>query len=56
MDLIILVLVMAVVGTIVWVISERVPDPTLRLAIRLFTALVLLLYALRSIHVIPNVL
>ena len=57
MDLIMLVLVLAVIGFIVWLITSRIPmDPTLRMAIQVLALIVMLLYVLRRFAVLPNVL
>jgi hypothetical protein len=56
MDLIILVLVVAVIAIIVWYITTKIPDPTLKLVIQAIAAIVLLLYVLRQLHILPNVL
>ena len=57
MDLIVLVLVVAVIGFIIWLITSRVPmDPTLKLVIQIVAAVILLLYVLRRVGGIPNVL
>ena len=57
MDLIILVLVLSVIGFAVWLITTKIPmDPMIRLAIKVVAVIVVLLYALRVLRVLPNVL
>ena len=57
MDLIVLVLVVAVIAFIVWLITTKIPmDPTVKLVIQFLAALVLVLYVLRRMNVLPNVL
>jgi hypothetical protein len=56
-DLIVLVLVLCVIGFVVWLITTKIPmDPTVRLAIQILAALVLILYVLRRLAILPNVL
>jgi hypothetical protein len=48
MDLILLVLVLAVVGFVVWLITTKIPmDPTFRVVIYVVVAIVLVLWLLR---------
>lgn len=58
MDLIILVLGIAVVGFIVWLITEQIPmSPPFRVAIYVIVGIVLLLFVLRRFGgVVPNVM
>jgi hypothetical protein len=56
MDLIVLVLIVAVVGWIIYLITTKIPmDPTLRLVIQIVALVVLALYLLRRLG-LPNVL
>ena len=56
MDLIVLVLIVALIGWIVYVITTRIPmDPSLRLIIQIIALIVLALYLLRRIA-LPNLL
>lgn len=56
MDLISLVLVLAVVGFVVWLITTKIPmDPSFKLAIQVIVVIVVVLYVLRWAGVvIPN--
>jgi hypothetical protein len=57
MDLIILVIVLSVIGFLVWAITTKIPmDPIVKLAIQVIAAAILVLYALRQLHILPNVL
>lgn len=58
MDLIMLVLVLAVIGFLVWLITTRVPmDPIFRTIIYVVVAIVLVLWVLRKFGGgIPNVM
>lgn len=57
MDLIFLVLVLCVIGFAVWVLTTKIPmDPMIRLAIQILAFVVMLLYVLRTLGVVPNVL
>ena len=57
MDLIILVLVLALIGFIVWIITTRIPMPAgWAMAIQLLAFLVIILYVLSRFANLPNVL
>lgn len=58
MDLIMLVLVLAVVGFVVWLITTRIPmDPMFKLAIQIVVLIVIILWLLRRFGGgIPNVM
>jgi uncharacterized membrane protein len=57
MDLIVLVLVLALVGFLVWVITTRIPmDPMIKLAIQIIALIVIILYVLRRFGGLPNVM
>ena len=58
MDLIVLVLVLAVIGFVVWLITTRIPmDPIFRTIIYVVVAIVLVLWVLRRFGgSIPNVM
>lgn len=52
-----LVLVVALVGFIVWLITEKIPmNPMVKTVIQLVALVVLLLYVLRHFVTLPNVL
>ena len=57
MDLVILVLVVALVGFLLWIITTKIPmDPTIRMAIQVIAAIVIILYVVRRLGILPNVL
>ena len=58
MDLIVLVLVLAVIGFLVWLITTKIPmDPMFKLAIQIVVLIVLILWLLRRFGGgIPNVM
>lgn len=57
MDLIVLVLVLAIIGFVTWFITTKIPmDPTVKLAIQVLVVIILVLYVLRRLNVIPNVM
>ena len=57
MDLIVLVLVLCIVSCVVYLLTTKIPmDPTVRMLIQVFAAIVILLYLLRRFAVLPNVL
>jgi hypothetical protein len=57
MDLIMLVLVLSIIAFIVWLITTKIPmDPTIRLAIQVVALIIVLLYLLRRLGVIPNLM
>jgi len=58
MDLIVLVLVLALVGFLVWVITTKIPmDPMVRLVIQIVVVVAMILWLLRRFGAqIPNVL
>jgi hypothetical protein len=58
MDLIILVLMLAVIGFFVWLITTKIPmDPMFRLAIQIIVIIVIFLFLLRRLGgAIPNVM
>jgi len=57
MDLLILVLVISVIGFLIWVITTKIPmDPTIRLVIQVLAAVILIIYVLRRLAILPNVL
>jgi hypothetical protein len=57
MDLIVLVLVLALVGFLVWVITTRIPmDPMIKLAIQIIALIVIILYVIRRFGGLPNVM
>lgn len=58
MDLIMLVLVLALLGFLVWLITTKIPmDPMFKVAIQIIVIVVVILYLLRRFGgLIPNVL
>jgi len=57
MDLIVLVLVLALVGFLVWLITTKIPmDPMFKLAIQIVALIVIILYVLRRFGGLPNVM
>jgi len=58
MDLIMLVLMLALVGLAVWLITTKIPmDPMFRLAIQVIVLIVMIFYVLRTLGVnVPNVM
>jgi len=57
MDLIVLVLVLALVGFLVWLITTKIPmDPMFKLAIQIIALIVIILYVLRRFGGLPNVM
>ena len=58
MDLVILILVLALLGFLVHVITTRIPmDPMIKLAIQLIVVVAIILYLVRRFGgIIPNVL
>jgi flagellar biogenesis protein FliO len=57
MDLVMLVLVLAIIGFAVWLITTKVPmDPNIKLAIQLLAFVIILIYVLRRLNFLPNVL
>ena len=57
MDLIILVLVVSLLAFLVWFITTKIPmDPMVRTAIQIVAVIVIVLYLLRHLGVLPNVL
>jgi len=57
MDLIMLVLVVAVVGFLVWLITTRIPmDPMFKIAIQIIALIVIILFLLRRFGGLPNVM
>ena len=58
MDLVILVLVLAIIGFLVWILTTKIPmDPMFRLAIQIIVIIVVVLYLLRRLGGgLPNVL
>lgn len=58
MDLILLVLVLAVVGFVLWLITTKIPmDPIVKLVIQIVVVVVMVIWLLRHLGiVIPNVM
>ena len=57
MDLIILVLVIALIGFIVWIITTKVPMPPMwATAIQILALIVIVLYIITRFFNLPNVL
>ena len=57
MDLIALVLVVALIGFLVWLITTRIPmDPMFKVAIQIIALIVIILYLIRRFGGLPNVL
>lgn len=58
MDLIMLVLVLAIIGFLVWLITTKIPmDPMFKLAIQIIVVVVIILYLIRRFGgAIPNVM
>ena len=57
MDLIVLVLVLALVGFLVWLITTKIPmDPMFKLAIQIIALIVIILYVPRRFGGLPNVM
>jgi len=58
MDLIMLILVVAIIGCLVWVITTKIPmDPMFALAIRIIVIIVMILWIIRQLNLnLPNVL
>ena len=57
MDLILLVLVLAVIGFVVWLITTRIPmDPMFKNVIYIVVLIVLVLWLLRRFGGLPNVM
>lgn len=52
-----LVLVVALLGFLVWLITTKIPmDPVVKTAIQIIAVVVILLYVLRHFIALPNVL
>ena len=57
MDLVMLVLVLAVIGFLVWLITTKIPmDPMFRIAIQVIVLIVVVLWLLRRLGGLPNVM
>lgn len=57
MDLLVLVLVLALIGFLVWIITTRVPmPPGWATAIQVLALIVIILYVLTRFVTLPNVL
>lgn len=57
MDLVALVLVVALIGFLVWLITTRIPmDPMFKVAIQIIALVVIILYLIRRFGGLPNVL
>lgn len=57
MDLVALVLVVALIGFLVWLITTRIPmDPMFKVAIQIIALIVIILYLIRRFGGLPNVL
>jgi hypothetical protein len=58
MDLVLLVLVLAIIGFLVWLITTKIPmDPIVKMAIQILVIVVMILFVLRQLGVaIPNVM
>jgi hypothetical protein len=51
------VIVLSVIGFATWMVTTKIPmDPAVRTAIQLLVFIVILLYILRRLDVLPNVL
>ena len=58
MDLVVLVLVLAIIGFLVWLITTKIPmDPMFKLAIQIIVVIVVIFFVLRQLGVVlPNVM
>jgi uncharacterized membrane-anchored protein len=57
MDLIMLVLVLAIIGFLVWLITSKIPmDPMFKIAIQVIVLIVVILWLIRRFGGLPNLL